>query len=57
MGPGRRLDLLDEIPDTGEIVIVVTSPRGEDDELAAGLARRPRRGQCRAGKLAFAAHP
>jgi hypothetical protein len=33
MGPGQRLDLLDDIPDTGEIVIVMTSPRGADDEL------------------------
>ena len=33
MGLGRRLDLLDDIPDTGEIVIVMTSQRGEDDEL------------------------
>jgi hypothetical protein len=32
MGPRQRLDLLDEIPDTGEIVIV-TTPRQEDDGL------------------------
>jgi hypothetical protein len=32
MGPVQRLDVLDEIPDTGEIVILV-SLRQEDDEL------------------------
>jgi hypothetical protein len=32
MGPHQRLELLDEIPDTGEIVIV-TSLRQEEDEL------------------------
>jgi hypothetical protein len=39
MGRHQRLELLDEIPDTGEIVIV-TSPREEDELLLAWRGAR-----------------